>query len=472
MKQFLLFLFLGTFLSFQAKAQQITLKKGIILDTVPINDSIPDSFALYLPKNFENTGKWPVLFVFDMEGKAVQALRMFQAAAEERGYILAASNNVSDTLSIPKNIVIANNMFNRVFSLFPIHASRVYTAGFDSGARFASVIPTFIKQIEGVIACGAGIPRTEILSGKNRFHFIGIVGREDYNYSEMLTQKKVLNRLKFPNHRLFFDGGREWPQQNYIAKAMEIFTLAAMAKGNIKKDSIFINKGYAQDLRDIKAAVDSNKLVQADDLMGRSLSVYRSHLDIDSLMERRRLLRKEKSYRAMKRNENNLLFKESLIKEDYGYYLEEDVLTYNFNNLGWWNYQMQELEKFCKSQNEAERQMGKRLRGFVNALIADNIDIVMADRLVDVDALHFLWMLKTITAPKEYSFYLKIISSHAKNEDFGTALFYLEELLKNGYTDRAALYKLEDTALLRITPEFNRVVAKYLKGARYDVNEE
>ncbi len=472
MKQFLLFLFLGISFTFHTKAQQITLKKGIILDTVPINDSIPDSFALYLPKNFENTGKWPVVFVFDMEGKAVQALRMFQAAAEEQGYILAASNNVYDTLSIPKNIVIANKMFNRVFSLFPIHASRVYTAGYGSGARFASVIPTFIKQIEGVIACGAGIARTEILSIKNRFHFIGIVGREDYNYSEMLAQKKMLNRLKFPNHRLFFDGGHEWPRQNYIAKAMEIFTLSAMAKGNLRRDSLFIAKGFAQDLDSIKASIASNKLVQADDLMARTLSVYRPHLDMDSLMERRRLLKKEKAYRALKRNENNQLFKESLIKEDYGYYLEEDVLTYNFNNLGWWNYQMQELEKFCKSQNRAERQMGKRLRGFVNALIEDNIDIVMADRLVDTEALHFLWMLKTITAPQEYRYYLKIISSYAKNEDFGTALFYLEELLKNGYKDRASLYKLEDTALLKITPEFNRIVAKYLKDARYDVIEE
>ena len=79
-------------------------------------------------------------------------------------------------------------------------------------------------------------------------------------------------------------------------------------------------------------------------------------------------------------------------------------------------------------------------------------------------------MLKTVVNPKDYDSYLKIISHSAKVNDTGTALFYLEEVLKNGYTDRASLYKLDDTALLRLTPEFNAVVAKYLKDARYDLD--
>ncbi|MGY8916543.1 MAG: alpha/beta hydrolase, partial [Flavobacteriales bacterium] len=59
----------------------------------------------------------------------------------------------------------------------------------------------------------------------------------------------------------------------------------------------------------------------------------------------------------------------------------------------------------------------------------------------------------------------------SKMEDFGTALFYMEELLKNGFTDKATLYSLEHTALLRITPEFNELVTKYLDDARYGIKE-
>ena len=121
------------------------------------------------------------------------------------------------------------------------------------------------------------------------------------------------------------------------------------------------------------------------------------------------------------------------------------------------------------STNKIESQMGERLYGFVNALIDENINEIKKEKNLDEQGLQFLWMLKTITAPKEYSNYLKIISNSAKNDDFGTALFYTEELLKHGYTNKTELYDLKDAALLRITPEFNELVAKYLKDARYEL---
>ena len=166
------------------------------------------------------------------------------------------------------------------------------------------------------------------------------------------------------------------------------------------------------------------------------------------------------------------MLKESFVRDDYGYYLEEDILTYNFNNLGWWKFQMDELDKLDKSKDVFEQQMASRLRGFINALIYDNINIILGEKSVDTQALSFLHMLKTITDPSNYEYYLKIISNSAQREDYGTALFYLEELLKNGYTDKKALYDLEHTALLRITPEFNAVVDEYLKEARYEFIKE
>ncbi len=121
---------------------------------------------------------------------------------------------------------------------------------------------------------------------------------------------------------------------------------------------------------------------------------------------------------------------------------------------------MGELKKYDKSKIEAEREMGKRLLGYVNALIEDNIDIVRGGSQVNQEVLSLLWMLKTITDPYDYSYYLKIIASSAQMEDYGTSLFYLEELLKKGYADKADLYSLDGTALLRITPEFHESVAK------------
>ena len=133
---------------------------------------------------------------------------------------------------------------------------------------------------------------------------------------------------------------------------------------------------------------------------------------------------------------------------------------------------MEELNKLDKSAVLFERQMSTRLRGYINALISDNIDYISADEELDLEALNLLYMIKTITSPAEYDAYLKVISTSSKMEDYGTALFYLEELLKNGYTNTQELYSLEHTALFRIMPEFNEVVEKYLKGARYDIIEQ
>ncbi len=467
MKRILFLLALGAV--FSSTAQQLTLKKGAITDSIKVRDSIAESFALYLPSDYDTEKKWPIIFVYDMQGRGRRALSMFVRAAEEEGYILAASNNVRDSLSISKNILISNRMFNMVFSLFHIKKNRIYTAGFSNGARLASLVPTFIKEVKGVISCGSPVANIEVLNPKNPFHFIGLVGNGDYNYPEMLQIEKILNKLKFPNQVLVFEGGHQWPNKEYLVKAMNILTFAAMAKGDTAKNDSLIKKTYNKNLIEVNTLVNDNKPLLADNLLKKIIDIYRPHKNIDSLKESRKTLRKSKLFKTRNRNQNAIFFKETLIKEDYEYYLEEDILTYNYSNLGWWNYQMDELKKYDKSANVLEQQMGERLHGYINALIEDNIDIIRTEPTIDLEALNFIYMLKTITDPKGYDAYLQIISNSAKMEDYGTALFYVEELLKNGYTNTTELYALKDTALLRITPEFNEIVEKYLKQARYGI---
>ncbi|MEE9364599.1 MAG: alpha/beta hydrolase [Cellulophaga sp.] len=467
MKQFLLLLVFCA--SFSVFGQQLRLKKGIIVDSIKVHDSKEETFAVYLPRNFDTSKKWPVLFVFDLQGRGRQVLGVFKEAAEKEGYILAASNNVNDSLSISQNIVLTSSLINRVSNIFPLQRERMYTAGFSSGAKLASVIPVFIKGIKGVISCGSGIHNTDLLSNKNPFHYIGIIGDADFNYNSMLLNRKVLNKLKFPNQIFVFKGRHQWPTNEYLERALRNFTLAAMAKEIIPKDSIYIRNSFETSLKQVNTKISQNKFMQADQLFANVISIYRNHLDVDSLRDRKKTLKKLKPFKVEKRNWQSIRFKESLIREDYNYYLEEDLHTYNFNNLGWWNYQMEKLKGYQTGVNEGEKSMGMRLSGYVNALIEDSLDVLLAEKVKDEEGLSFLWMLKTITAPKEFGNYLKIISDSAKHEDYGTALFYLEELLKRGYTNKKELYALEHTALFRIAPEFNETVAKYLKEARYDV---
>ncbi|MBT9189985.1 alpha/beta hydrolase [Zobellia russellii] len=457
---------------FIGSAQNITLKKGVVIDSLAVNDTIPETFSLYLPKKFDVSKTWPVVFVFDMNGRGRQALAMFSAAAEEQGYVLAASNNVSDTLSISKNILVTSRMFNTVATMLPIRKNGIYTGGFSAGGRFSTLVPTFIKGVEGVIACGAAVANVEVLTSRNPFHFIGIVGDEDFSYSEMLSVEKILSKMKFPNQVLVFEGGHQWPSTKELGSALKILTLAAMAKGRTPKDEAYIDESYNADLLKVNKLYTTNKPLLADGWLEEMTEMYQPFVSLDSIKNSRKTLRKSRLFRNQNRAQNSIFLKESFLKDEFNYYLEEDILTYNYNNLGWWKYQMEELQKFQKNPNILQQKMGKRLEGYVKALVSDNVDILSAESPIDGEALNFLWMLKTVIEPDNFESYLKIISYTAKTDDYGTALFYLEELLKRGYTNRGELYALENTALLRITPEFNELVEKYLKEARYSIFEE
>lgn len=453
-------------------SQKLSLVKGGITENIVVNDSLKETMSVYLPTGFEMAKTWPIVYVFDMEGKGKQALSMFRAAAEQEGYLLATSDNTSDTLSLTTNIVIANRMLNAANELLPLARARSYTAGFSDAARFASILPNFVKGISGVISCGAAVGNLEILSAKNPFYFIGIVGREDYNFIDMLETRKLLDKLKFPNQLFLFEGGHTLPYNVYLIDALNALTLASMAKGDVAKDLNKVSALHKESLTKANTLFSDKKPLMAEHLLSEMIRVYGPLVSLDSIQDIRKQLRRSRAFKTNKRIQNTVLLKESFTKEDYIYFLEEDIMTYNYNNLGWWNYQMEELDKLAKSSSVYERQMSHRLRGYINALLEDTVDMVTQEKSVDVEALNLIYMMKTITEPKNFESYLNIISNSSKIEDYGTALFYLEELLKNGYTDKAQLYSIENTGLFRIMPEFNALVEKYLNSARYDVMEE
>jgi len=469
MKKILLLTFVLT--STAIFSQELRLLRGAISENIIVNDTVNETYSLYLPTNFEVNKVWPVAFVMDLKGKGKAAMSMLVNAAEQEGYVLASSDNMSDSLSISENVLIANRMFNSVFSTIPTEKNRAYTVGFGSGAMFASILPTFIGKLDGVISIGAAIGNVEILNPKKPFQFVGLVNRSDYNFTEMNNSKDLLNKLKFPNELIVFDGERLLPESDLIVNAFRMLTLTSMAKGHIVKNDSLVTSSYNRFL-----TLANNHLTDQKPLLARYQlldmeKIFNPFMELDSLKATQKTLKRSTVYRQANRSQNSYFLKESFTKEDYSYYLEEDVISYNYANLGWWNFQMQELDKLDKSANLYERQMSSRLRGYINALVSDNIDFVSAQENVDFEALNLLYMMKTITSPKGFDAYLKVISISSRMEDYGTALFYLEELLKNGYTDKNSLYSLEHTALFRIMPEFNEMVEKYLKSARYDVIE-
>jgi hypothetical protein len=457
--------------SVAVNCQSLAIKKGIVVDSLKVRDSLPETFALYLPKDFELKGKWPLVAIFDMKGQGKKELSKFIGIAERYGYVMVASNAIHDSLSLSENMLRTKGMMEHLLNLLPLNKSRIYTAGFENGGRFANLAPIFLKDIQGTLSINAAIANIELLNDKNPFQFIGVSDKTNFNYPILLKDEKILNGLRFPNSIIVSDSSAE-DIRNRMSQAFSYFELLAMSRGNSTKDTVLIGELYAEDMERIDALLADNKYLEANRAMAETMNAFRALRSTDDLKERKKEVKRSKNFRAQKREEEAAIFKEALLREDFAYYLEEDVLTYNFNNLGWWNYQKGQLDKYIKGSSIVERQMGHRLNGYVNALIEDNIDLVTNQKVIDEEALVFLYMLKTITAPNNFDYYFKVASIASKNEDYGTALFYLEEAMKNGFKSKEDLYAIPHTALLRITPEFNALVKKYFNDARYKITNE
>lgn len=454
-------------------AQELRIQRGVVVDSLKTAADSSETFSLYLPKNFENKGTWPLFVVVDEKGRGKQTLSTFVEASEGQDYILASSNAVHDSLSLTENVQRFGRLFASLSALFPLNRNRLFVGGYDAGGRLANVLPVFFKNLKGVVSVGATINNLELVDSKNPFHFIGIVGREDFTYNEVLSTEEFFNKLKFDNNILVFNGGKVWPKQAQLSKSLHYLTLRSMAREYVGKDTVYIQKIYKNSLNDVEILKKNKEMLLAYRELKEMQNAFRDLMDIDSVKNAMRDLKKDKLYRLQKRRQDETFFKESFLKEDYQFALEDDIRTYNYNNLGWWNYQMSKLNEFVTGENIEERRMGKRLIGYVNALVEDSIDFYRSqdEGKKDDEAELFLSMLKTITEPYDFEFYMDVISLSAKYEDYGTSIFYLEEALKKGFVDRKKLYDLPDTALLRITPEFNKLVEKYLESPRYEIKE-
>lgn len=467
MKKHIVFFLIAANFGLHTQAQQLVLRKGVVLDSLPVQDSVASELKLYLPRNFETNRTWPLIFICTENGKAIQTLRFMTEAAEDNGYILATSEAIQDTIPLTEKVLRINSGLEKLKEYLPVDLNRIYTAGYDLSGQLAVLIPSLIRPVRGVLAIGSNVPSLELIKDRGSYEFVGIMGRSDYLYPYLRSIEEDLDQKKISNHVLYHTGGHEWPESKYLGYGMQFLTLMAMKDSNASRDSAFIRSRYGEFLDYLVDLESRGEFLLAMDQIEEGLSLYEGLANTDLLKDKRRDLRKNSTYKGQKREWEQVRLQEIILTEDYTFYLQEDVSSFNLNNLGWWNYQMGKIIKFKDSSRKEEKLMGQRLEGYLNALIADYINAYGNGPDPDEDALIFLFMLKTITAPMEYENYLKVISYTAKYGDFGTANFYLEELLKKGYRDADQLYNLPHTGLLRISPEFNKLIAQYLGQARY-----
>ncbi|MGB8705413.1 MAG: hypothetical protein WCD31_10320 [Gillisia sp.] len=452
-------------------SQQIALKKGELEDGVQVRDSLSETFAIYLPTAFTEEKAWPVIFVFDPEGRGRSAALLFQEAAEQQGYIVASSNNISKKDSLVTNLQVASRLLKTVFNFFPIDANRIYLAGFGEGGKVASAMPLVFNKVRGVITVGDVWINTDYIKDGAGFSFIGVAGEKDFHLYQM---QEVLSLLKKTQQfaRLYtFGGGYEWPGPQVLEKAVSAFTLRAMTQNIIPRDTLLVNSLYQRQVNEeekLRRKMQPYKAYEALENMKSDFAVFNKE---DALNDLQKEIKKNTDYRKVRNRYREAAIKESELKEEYEYFFNNDVVSAEFDNLGYWEEQMQELKKMQEGDNSANSEMAYRLQGLLTSWARKTYQNLKKSH-ASIDPLIFTSILSTIFDKQDPAGYMQVISLSSLDGDIKTALLYLEDLLKTGYKDEEALYSIPGTLELKMSPEFNALIKKYLGNSRYyDIGE-
>ncbi len=467
MKKIIFFLLL----SLQVSAQELLIKKGVVVDDLKIADTLDDSYALYLPTTYQNGRPWPVLFVFDAEGRGRTAAQLFHSTAEEQGYIIVSSNDISRQKDLEQNLRTGARLMQHIAGILPIDVNQVSTIGSMAGARVATSIPLVFENIFGTIAVGDHWINFEMLDDNKNFMFIGIVGDEQFADSGIKSTAGALSHLRFPSQVYTYSGNEEWPQPEIVNTAVGSLTLEAMRKKYRPVDVSLVEQLYNMDISRVNKLMSNNQLMNADALLDLMEEKYKSFISLTEIRAKQDQLARSRNYTRQKREQQVVSEKEARLMDDFIYYLEEDIRTANFENLGWWNYQKNQLDSLAQ-RNNAEAKMALRLKDFINEYVWIKRRDLNKKR-TPLESKLVANMIQTIFDPHAYEAYRNIISLSAQDSDFPTAYFYLEEMLKHGYTNLENLYNIEGTLGLRLTPEYNQIIEKYLGTSKfYDAEME
>ncbi|NER15436.1 hypothetical protein GWK08_18425 [Leptobacterium flavescens] len=440
-------------------AQEFRIHKGQVIDFVAmVNDSLKESYSIYLPKSFDEQKKWPVIYVFDPEKDGKKGVSAFSEGAEKFGYIVVGSNNIDDG-SPQLNFRAFQRLSKEISTLFPIDESGVYVAGFSGAARLASSIAILSSKIKGVIACNAGFS-SAYQPRKNTFSFVGIVGDTDFNFVELQNTVAFLKRRKFEAELFVFEGEHEWPPKFYLTKAIGSLELKRMTKGEKEKDETFAKTLYEEDYRNVQSLISKQQPTRAIEELDRMRTSYRFYFEVDSLKNKERSIRRTPILRKKISSERQALAEERLRRLDYIDIFSEDIDTIFMDNLGWWESEIKILDELIKGENKEKQKMGKRLKDLLYQLGTETAEGLDAGKYKE--KVLYLQIFRTLADPKAYDAYLKIMVLSSRDQNFDMALYYTEELLKNGFKDKDKLYEEQGMSLLRIQPEFIELIRKYL----------
>jgi hypothetical protein len=343
----------------QAGQKLTPLVPGQVIPCVTcLNDSTL-SYALYLPKNYDPSRRLPLIIAFDSHAAGKLPVDLFSHEAEKFGYIVAGSNNSKNGLAWETTSAQYQVMRRDILQRLSIDTSRIYTAGFSGGARVASSVAIFIGGISGVIGCSAGFPQID-KPLTTKFSYLGIVGNEDFNFTEMTALDKGLESAGFSHHLLVFNGKHAWPPADIVPSIFSWLELDAMRQRLKNPDQAFIKNFEERCQSQADSLHLKNEIVAEYQQCLKAKDFLKGVSDISSFSERIVRLSQTEQVKKQATEDDQIAEKETKLQQYYTTVISAQSET-------WWKDEVKRLSGSAGNNlPKADRTMYKRVLSYLS----------------------------------------------------------------------------------------------------------
>ncbi len=430
--------------SFNNYCQNESYPTGVVKDSIAVNSST-ETYTLYLPTTFEQNRLSSIVFIFEPGARGKIGIKPFIEAAEKYNYILVCSNDFKNGI-FEENFNIINRLFSTVFDTYNIDENRIYTAGFSGGSRVATAVAVLTKQMQGVIACGAGFSpnNSHIPMSKENFSYVGLVGDRDMNYQEMLRVKDWLNKFQIDNEIFTYDDDHSWPPSEQILRAFAWLETQAYKKKIKIKDEGLLDESFQNNYKAAKILENTNRIEQSVWEYERIKRNYSRYYKLDSISLKIKQLKESRIFNEDSKRRLAIKDDEAKIRKTFVQRFSKEIASKKTPiNYKWWIKEIEKLNNnYIKSNNSQYKKMGERVGYAVYAMAIETANTQLRENKIK-KALYCHEIVAIIIPERPYPYYLLAKDYAILNEE-ERVFENLEIAISKGLNNKELLISTEE----------------------------
>jgi predicted esterase len=412
------------------------IEAGIVTNSISGNGS---SFAYYIPRSFEGKEKYPVIIFLDPHGNGNYPVEKYKSLADNFQFILVGSNDSKNGMDFEQSMKIAGDLLHEATSVLPGIAGRISLAGFSGGAKAALVSGNSVPGFSTAIYCGAALPPGSI---EVKIPMLAFAGSHDMNYTEVINFNSSLDQSKIPHTLVEWVGKHEWPDSISFTHAFYWSSFNTMRNKNTKRNEKLISD--FKKMIDKSAANEKNILVKSL-LLHEEISMLNQIEPVDNLENKLRTLENSLSFKEARRKQNQVLAYEDQRKK-------EIINSFESRELDWWNNQIKALNA------DRNNQSNQRILGYISLASWSYSSKAVAENNFPF-AQKVLRIYKLADPENSEQPFLQACL-YSKNGMQDSAVYYLNEAIKLGLTERMKIENEKDLIALRGRSDYNEIIGK------------